>query len=707
MKKLITAVICLLLAGLSPGVFAQEKTPVDSSMFDMSLEDLMNITISSASKKEESLFDAPLSSYTITRADIDRAGSTSIVEALRMAPGVIVREQTNGTYDVFIRGFDNIVRKSGDYDKQNTLTLVMIDNRPIFNYTTGGTFWETLPIDINDVDRIEIVRGPSAPLFGPNAVSGVINIITKRSDKTMVNVNAQYGTYGTVIANASVGSASGNWTYQVSGNFQQRDRFDSEYYKASTGQFVDGAALMTNFDNYYPNPNRSMNKWGANGFVGFKPKENLSLDLSFGTQKSQVQKDYFGLNGTKLNNSHTESSYANLAAKWSNLSFRSSILSGNDNINYNVQKIRPNQYNYTVVDAITEYTFKLGDKYSITPGASYQGTFIDDTPYITNPTNPTAGFYNGKPTLNGVAGILRSDLNFTEKWRVVAALRSDKFSTHDKLFLAYELASTYKLNSKNLIRVAVTRSNSSSFTGYSKLNLISPTPIPGIVVTVAGNSNLKLQTIQMVEFGFRSKLNKNLQLDMDVFRQQLNNLAIIQAEVYNTTIKTATASRVHNLPTQAVQYGATLSLNYLPAENIQIKPFVTFQNTHTYDLPSALVQPSVDPNVTYSNSEHKSTPAVYGGYYANYKFASKWNVNLNGYYFSAHRQYDRSDATSTSDVGHISGKVLVNMKLNYALTKQISLYANARNMLNSTSREVFGTDHTGALYLVGGSFSLN
>src|SRR6186713_3200387 len=213
--------LCLLSSSVA---FAQETKAEEFDLYDLSLEQLMTIPINSASKKDETLFDAPLSSYTITRADIDKSGATSIMEALRLAPGVIVREQTNGVYDIHIRGFDNILRTSASYTKSNLTTLVMIDNRPVFNHNLGGTFWEALPIDLNDVERIEIVRGPSAPLFGPNAVTGVINIITKRvSAKTYVNANVQYGTSSTTIANAAFGKKLGHkFNFIISGNYQDR-----------------------------------------------------------------------------------------------------------------------------------------------------------------------------------------------------------------------------------------------------------------------------------------------------------------------------------------------------------------------------------------------------------------------------------------------------------------------------------------------------
>src|SRR6186713_735975 len=122
--------VLLLLSLLATPALSQEQVNTQEDLYELSLEELMNVPIVSASKKDETLFDAPLSSYTITRAEIDKAGSTSIMEALRLAPGVIVREQSNGNYDIHIRGFDNILRRPSDYSKQNIITLVMIDDRP-------------------------------------------------------------------------------------------------------------------------------------------------------------------------------------------------------------------------------------------------------------------------------------------------------------------------------------------------------------------------------------------------------------------------------------------------------------------------------------------------------------------------------------------------------------------------------------------------
>ena len=117
----------------------------------------------------------------------------------------------------------------------------MIDNRIVYSYFSGGTIWETFPIDLIDVERIEIIRGPASALYGANAVTGVINIITSHANKDGMNVTAK-GTTGTQDfknANVSVGY---NWNDKTklsfSGNFTERRRFENEYYDFNTKKYT-------------------------------------------------------------------------------------------------------------------------------------------------------------------------------------------------------------------------------------------------------------------------------------------------------------------------------------------------------------------------------------------------------------------------------------------------------------------------------------
>lgn len=698
MQNKVLYVVCSLILLTSFQVRAQENQ-LDEDLYSLSLEELMNVPIQSASKKSETLFDAPLSSYTITRDDIEKSGSPSIMEALRLAPGVIVREQSNGLYDIHIRGMENLTRTNGSFMKLNIYTLVMIDNRPVFNHGLGGTFWESLPVDINDVDRIEIVRGPSSPLFGPNAVTGVINIITKRMGdaKTVVQANVQSGSLTPAIANASVGRKLGEkFSLMITGNFQDRKRYDDQYYRSNTGTYVplsdiEPDAQLRSLK--YPNPDQSLNKWGVNGYFNYKISDNATVDLSLSHQASEIQRQFLS---QSFDYGTTETSAANLAVTIGDLKIRTSYVDGhNMDLKYDVPH---GEYNYIVTDAIAEYDFNLGSRFTITPGFSIQSATFDDTDYV-NPSEGDIGYFNKKNSINTTAAFIRSDLNFTDKFRVLAALRVDKFSEPDDAYLAYEIASTYKINPSNLVRFAVTRSNSGSFLGYNYLD------IGGSIV---GNTNLDIFTLDMIELGYRLKVTRNLQFDIDVFRQDAENLTAI--------MQTSGPQQFYNIPTTATQLGTTISVNFVPNDKIQFKPFVTIQKTETKDLPSIYLDPAfgqiIGMPVTYSDSEHLYTPGSYGGFYFNYIPVSKFNVNLNGYYFTKQTNYDSSYDPADPNTpqyaeGQIAGKFLMNAKVSYEVIKGLQLFVSGRNIFGSTSREFYGAEKTKALYLGGLSYKIN
>ncbi len=138
-----------------------------------SLQQLMNLSITTLSRKSEPLAKAPAAVYVLTRNDIRRMGVTHIAEALRYVPGVEVARDEAGKWDVGIRGF-------GSSNKM----LVLIDGRSIYSTLFSGVLWEEKDVLLDDVDRIEVVRGPGGTLWGANAVNGVINIITRNAEDT-------------------------------------------------------------------------------------------------------------------------------------------------------------------------------------------------------------------------------------------------------------------------------------------------------------------------------------------------------------------------------------------------------------------------------------------------------------------------------------------------------------------------------------------
>lgn len=141
----------------------------------MSLEELTQIDVTTLSRGPEKAFQTPAGIYIITGSDIRRSGATSIPEALRLAPGVEVERIDANKWSIGIRGFGTRLTRS---------VLVLIDGRTVFTPLFDGTYWEVQDTLMEDIDRIEVIRGPGGTIWGPNAVNGVINVITKSSKET-------------------------------------------------------------------------------------------------------------------------------------------------------------------------------------------------------------------------------------------------------------------------------------------------------------------------------------------------------------------------------------------------------------------------------------------------------------------------------------------------------------------------------------------
>lgn len=169
-KKLAAALLAC--SAASPAIAELVKS---RALVDLSLEQLANITVSSVSRRDEPLALAPASVYVITAEDIRRSGATSLPEALRLAPNLQVARADANQYAISARGFNNTLANK---------LLVLIDGRTVYTPLFSGTFWEAQDVLLEDIERIEVISGPGAMLWGANAVNGVINIIARSATDT-------------------------------------------------------------------------------------------------------------------------------------------------------------------------------------------------------------------------------------------------------------------------------------------------------------------------------------------------------------------------------------------------------------------------------------------------------------------------------------------------------------------------------------------
>ncbi len=177
--------------------FADKNTEIDY-LKGLSLEDLLQTEIFSVSKKSEQLFDTTSAVFVITQEDLRRTGARNIPEALRMVPGLQVASIDANHWAITSRGFA---------DWFSNKLLVMIDGRSVYTPAFSGVHWNVQNIIMSDIERIEVIRGPGATVWGANAVNGVINIITKNASETLGKmVNVAFGSHEQPLVEARYGT---------------------------------------------------------------------------------------------------------------------------------------------------------------------------------------------------------------------------------------------------------------------------------------------------------------------------------------------------------------------------------------------------------------------------------------------------------------------------------------------------------------------
>jgi iron complex outermembrane receptor protein len=219
---------------------ADQLGTTSADIADLSLEELANVQVTSVSKRPESLSNAAASIFVITGTDIHRAGATTLPEALRLAPNLEVGRVDARNYAVTARGFSSAF--------ENKL-LVLIDGRIVYSPLFSGVYWDVQDVVLEDVDRIEVISGPGATMWGANAVNGVINIITKPAAATQ---GALLGaTAGKDERNGAVrygGKLANGGHYRVYGKYAANDDLRAENGKTLlTGWHREQAGFRTDW----------------------------------------------------------------------------------------------------------------------------------------------------------------------------------------------------------------------------------------------------------------------------------------------------------------------------------------------------------------------------------------------------------------------------------------------------------------------------
>lgn len=501
----VVATVATTLLGFASVALAQtaeqsESPETTNPLKQLSLEQLGDIRVTTQTKAPVEVWKTTAAIYVITQDDIRRAGITTIPEALRLAPGVEVTRIDANKWSIGVRGFGS---------RLNRDVLVLMDGRSVYDPLLAGTYWEVQDTVIDDVDRIEVIRGPGGIAWGPNAVNGVINIITKNSKETQ----------GVLFDGATSTFQRGFGTVRYGG----QNSAGTLSYRVYAKGYDRGSQFHTDHENY--------DAWRSQQ-GGFRVDWNLNTRDTL-TVQGDIYRERAGETVTAVNYAPPYSqiiegdmrlSGGNILARWTR-----TLGEGKDiqiQAYYDATNRREPNFGDLRKTFDVDYVQRepIGERNDLTWGLSARASDGDELA-------PTTGlfFTPAERTDTLYTGFLEDDIPLIPN-RLVVQVGSKFIKTN---YSGLELEPSSRLlwtpTETRTVWLAVTHAVRTPSDAERDLNLsgfISPTSSNGLPVfaRIIANPNFVSEKLNGYELGFRSLMTQNAYIDIATFFNQYSDL---------------------------------------------------------------------------------------------------------------------------------------------------------------------------------------
>jgi iron complex outermembrane receptor protein len=470
-------------------------------------EDVFEESVVTASKGAQSPLDAPNSTSIITEQDIHLSGITKIPELLRRLAGVDIMEDTGAQTDVSLRGFNQ---------RLSNKVLVLVDGRSVFADLTASTFWETLPIGVEDVARIEVVRGPGSALYGADAFNGVINIITKAPGEGKSGFTVGYGDHNTAHGTISATGRDRGTAYRFSAGFDNIPRWDSDVPNNRVDAQVAGGAGTGFVDQ-----NTAQKSVRMTGNVTQDLGAGVTAGVGGGYINTAFNMGGFNvLQDIDLTADVTDAT-AFVSGKNFDVHAFFNRFRGDFSINdaYVGQSLTPTQYNIDIADIEAQY---IDDRQwknasnNLHVGLGYRYRYAE------------WGYLDETRQENFEAAYLHDELKLGKRWAAVGDLRGDYVPYLGKIIGSPKASVLFHPSAQSTIRgIAATAFRVPSlFESY--INAPVGLPESGASATVGanvvGNQKVKAEQVASEEIGYLNSESDYFTFDSALFHNYVNNL---------------------------------------------------------------------------------------------------------------------------------------------------------------------------------------
>ncbi|MCK5719344.1 MAG: TonB-dependent receptor [Thiomargarita sp.] len=482
----------IIVASINNSVISQSTQQQYSTVKQLkllSLEELMTVEVFNpkagiAARKQQGLMETAGALFVLTQEDIRRSGMTKVPELLRMIPGVQVAHIDANKWAISARGFNN---------QYSSKLLVMIDGRSVYTHLRSAVYWDVQDLLIENIDRIEVIRGPGATLWGANAVNGVINIVTKSAKDTqgnLITTHVGVGEERAIVGFQHGGKLKNGLAYRVYGKFQEHEDFVTLQGEINSDRWQ---SKMSGFR------------------VDWDIKHNDSITIQGDAYEGFAKQNLFMLGEDQVNVDGL-----NLLGRWQhNLDAGEIILQTYyDHIHRKDASLKEER---TIYDIDFQHRWERSETEEYLWGIGFHNTQddIDSLSLLT--------YSPPEQTYKKWSAFLQGDFSLNPN---VQLTLGSKFEYNDYTEFEYQptIRTLWNINQQHQVWAAISRavhtpSRSERYSNYNTFN-----PLSDIFLSIIANPNLKSEELLAYELGYRFNPTEKFLLDIAIFSHEYNQL---------------------------------------------------------------------------------------------------------------------------------------------------------------------------------------
>jgi len=563
-------------------VWADVQTGAETGkLIDLSLEELLQVKVTTFSRHPTALSRTPAAIFVMSQTDIQRSGARTIPDLLRMVPGVEVAQLDANTWAVTARGSNGIFANK---------LLVLMDGRTLYNPMFSGVYWELQDTDLASIERIEVIRGPGATMWGTNAVNGVINIITKDAKDTQGGrVEVVTGTETKLETTVRYGGEAGQMQYRAYAKYFDRDGYAQDSYDDWEFSRIGGRV------DWSDDTDDEITVIGElySGDVGENILTNLPVPPF--SVSNNVDREFKG---------------GFVSADWDRTLSETSAIKLKSYYDHNkIDNVAPNETRDTF-DIDFQHNFNLASRHDVIWGLGYRHSKDDTVGSFTVSLDPQSR------TQRLYSGFIQDEIRLTDDVYLTLGTRVEKnnFTSKD-LEWSPNVRLSWQMSDKSALWGSVARairSPSRMEQAGRIVGVVLPpfVPIPPITpgypiptaISINGNPGFDSEEVVAYELGFRSQPLDAISIDLALFFNHYDDLragefsipvcepsGVIVTDPLNPVCFAAPPPPYINIPLTFVNsaeqdtYGLELSVSYLPFEWWRLDGAYSY--LHLDDLP--------------------------------------------------------------------------------------------------------------------------